>query len=465
MTDLLIEGGRSLKGELTAPPDKSITHRALFLSALGEGETIIAPLGGGRDNRATVSALRALGVSIELQRDGARALSASIEPQGDRVYGAEIEARGDTARVLGVGGPLGLRAPEGPIDCMNSGTTMRVLSGILAASRIKATLIGDESLSQRPMSRLQPLTEMGAKIGGRLENGKLYPPITIEGALLEGREHVLKVASAQVKTALILAGLWSRGPSVILEPMRSRDHTERMLARLGAPIAHRESDQAILVEPITTPWRARHLEVAPDLSSASFFLGAALTTQSSELKVITGVNPTRAGVLEVLEAMQASMVREPLADRSGEPVAKLTVSASALRATKIEGALTLRAIDEIPLLAGLALFAEGTTEIRDAGELRVKESDRLKATRAMLEAFGGRVEETADGLTIHGGAALHAAEVDSAGDHRIAMTAAVIALGVRGTTRIRGAEHIEVSFPAFVPSLESLGAAIQRPLR
>lgn len=438
MSDLLIEGGRALSGEITAPPDKSITHRALFLSALGAGETVIHPLGGGRDNRATAGALRALGVSIDIE--------------------------GDTARVLGAGGPHGLRAPEGPIDCMNSGTTMRVLAGILAASRIEATLIGDASLSQRPMSRLHPLVEMGAKIRGRSEGGKLYPPITIEGAALEGREHRLAIASAQVKTALILAGLWARGSSAILEPMRSRDHTERMLARLGAPIRHRESDQAILIEPIRTPWEAKQLEVAPDLSSAAFFLGAALTTQSANLKVITGVNPTRAGVLEVLRAMHAKIAESDLPDRSGEPVAALSIAASALQATSISGALTLRAIDEIPLLAGLALFAEGTTEIRDAGELRVKESDRLRATRALLEAFGGRVEETEDGLTIHGGAALHPADVDSAGDHRIAMTAAVIALGVRGTTRIRGAEHIEVSFPTFVPSLESLGAAIQRPL-
>lgn len=432
MATLFIEGGRELTGSVVAPPDKSITHRALFFAALGEGECTIAPLGGGRDNRATVGALRALGVDIAL--DGA------------------------TARVRGVGGPQHLRQPSQPIDCMNSGTTMRVLSGILAASKIKATLTGDESLTERPMSRLSPLADMGAKISGREREGKIYPPLTIEGATLNGREHRLPIASAQVKTALILAGLWAKDPSVIIEPMRSRDHTERMLERLGAPIMERAGDRAILVGPIDHPWHTDQIPIAPDLSSAAFFLGAALTTNSAKLTVETGVNPTRAGVLDALRAMGATLVRETLPDKGGEPVARVSLERNLLRAIELDGERTLRAIDEIPLLAGLALFADGTTKIRDAEELRIKESDRLAATRAMLEGFGARVQETKDGLDIEGGAALHAADVDARGDHRIAMTAAVVALAVRGTTRIRGAEHIEVSFPGFVEVLNQLGA-------
>jgi 3-phosphoshikimate 1-carboxyvinyltransferase len=416
-----------LSGAETAPPDKSITHRALFFAALGEGETTISPLGGGRDNRATVGALRALGVDIAI--DGA------------------------VARVKGAGGPRGLREPDRAIDCMNSGTTMRVLAGILAASSIKATLTGDESLTKRPMKRLRPLIDMGARMAGD------YPPITIEGAALEGREHRLQTASAQVKTALILAGLWSRGQSIIHEPMRSRDHTERMLARLGASVRERE-DGGIVVDPLSKPWHTDHFEIAPDISSAAFFLGAALTTRSPDLSVETGVNPTRSGVLDALVQMGARIERTDPKDRGGEPVARLNLTCEDLRAIEIGGALTLRAIDEIPLLAGVALFANGTTIIRDAEELRVKESDRLAATREMLEAFGAKVEERADGLVIEGtgGARLHAAEVDAHGDHRIAMTAAVVALGVAGTTHIRGAEHIEVSFPGFVDVLVKLGA-------
>jgi 3-phosphoshikimate 1-carboxyvinyltransferase len=433
MSILIIEGGRELQGEVIAPPDKSITHRALFFAALGEGACTIAPLGGGRDNRATVGAMRALGVDIAID--------------------------GSTARVIGAGSPKNLREPACPIDCMNSGTTMRVLSGILAASSIKATLTGDESLTQRPMSRLKPLTEMGAKISGREEAGKIYPPITIEGAPLTGMEHHLAVASAQVKTALILAGLWSKGQSTIYEPMRSRDHTERMLRSYGAPVS--EHGSAIIVDPIQQPWRIENIDIAPDLSSAAFFLGAALTTNSKKLTIETGVNPTRAGILDALTQMNATITRRELPDRGGEPVARLSIAHDTLKAITIEKESTLRAIDEIPLLAGLALFAEGTTHIRDAEELRVKESDRLKATRAMLEAFGAKVQETQDGLIIEGSAQLKAADVDAAGDHRIAMTAAVVALGVHGTTRIRGAEHIEVSFPGFVDLLNTLGAHAQ----
>jgi 3-phosphoshikimate 1-carboxyvinyltransferase len=442
---LIVEGGAELRGLVVAPPDKSITHRALFFGALGEGETLIHPLGGGRDNRATVGALRALGVSIDVEADEASHVR--------------------RARVVGAGSPRNLKRPAAPIDCMNSGTTMRVLSGIVAASGLEVTLTGDDSLSSRPMSRLSPLEAMGAAIDGRRQGDKIYPPITIRGAELRGTHHRLEVASAQVKTALILAGLWANGESAIEEPMRSRDHTERMLRRLGAPIRERE-DGAILVQPIASPWRAGEIGVAPDLSSAAFFIAAALITGSEALIVETGANPTRAGVLEVFEAMGARIERESRGEVAGEPVERIRVlgSRDRLRGVTIEGARTLRAIDEIPLIAGVAAFAEGRTVVKDAGELRVKESDRLAAAHALLTAFGATVEESHDGLVIDGDparlrAGAHAVrEVEGRGDHRIAMTGAIMGLAASGETRIHGAEHIEVSFPGFERELSRLGA-------
>lgn len=436
---LEIEGGRRLEGLVIAPPDKSITHRALLLAALGEGTTRVAPLGRGRDNRATRSALASLGVRIELEPGEGGAI------------------------VEGKGGPLGLIQPKGPIDCENSGTTMRVLAGILAASRLDVTLIGDGSLMKRPMSRLLVLEAMGARIGGRDDRGKIYPPITVRGAPLKGREHHLEVASAQVKTALILAGLWAEGDSTIHEPMRSRDHTERMLRRLGASIAE-TPDGAIRVRPIDHPWRAGEIAVAPDLSSAAFFIGIALVTASERLFVETGVNPTRAGFLDALERMGARLVREPRPPVFGEPVERIRVECDArdLAGITIGGELALRALDELPLLAGIAAFARGRTIIKDAAELRVKESDRISATHALLSGFGARSTQTADGLIIDGDPErLRGFEVDPKGDHRIAMTAAVIGLAVPGTTRIGGAEQIEVSFPRFREELERLGAGVR----
>lgn len=425
MAVLKIRGGRKLSGHFVAPPDKSITHRALFLAALSQGRSIIEPLGGGRDNRATVGALRALGV--------------------------EIEVRDARAEVLGVGGPRGFVQPSAPIDCMNSGTTMRVLAGILAPSRVRATLIGDESLSARPMTRLQILNELGASISGRVDGAKFFAPLEIEGRDLSGRIVELPVSSAQLKTALIFAALWSKGQSAIREPMRSRDHTERMLRALGVELPERE-DGTIVVEPLSAPWSGRHFAVPPDLSSAAFLLGAALTT-GSDLSIETGVNPTRSGVLEILEPY---FVRTAEHERGGEPVATLITKPGKLRAFELSGAQTLRAIDEVPLLAALAPFAEGTTVISGAEELRIKESDRLRATRMMLEAFGAKVEERADGLVIEGGHPLHPAVVDGQGDHRIAMSAAVMALGIAGESEIHGAEHIDVSFPGFGEVIQNL---------
>jgi 3-phosphoshikimate 1-carboxyvinyltransferase len=365
--------------------------------------------------------------------------------------------------VTGVSGPAGLAAAGRPIDCGNSGTTLRILSGVLsAAPGLESVLTGDASLSSRPMKRLLALERMGAKIGGVERNGTLYPPLIIQGTQLHGAEHRLEVASAQLKSALILAGLWADSPSRITEPARSRDHTERMLRSLGAGV-HEEDGGAIRVEPLAEPWTRAEIEVAPDLSSAAFMLGAALVTSSGEVLAEAGTNPTRTGFLDVLRAFGAEVTEQARPEVGGEPVAAISVHApSGLHGAEIAGELTLRAIDEVPLIAALAAFANGRTVIRDAAELRIKESDRLRATRELLEAFGAGATELEDGLVIEGAPErLRPATVEAGHDHRIAMTAAVLALGVHGKSAIGGAEIIDVSYPGFASELERLGGTVR----
>ncbi len=408
-----------------------------MLAALGTGETRVSPLSDGADNRSTLRALQALGVRIDL------------------------EDNGRAARIHGVGGPSGLRPSEGPVDCGNSGTTMRLLTGLLAATDFCTTLTGDASLCARPMSRLLPLCHMGAKIdGAKRADGRILPPLTVRGAPLIGKEHRLAIASAQVKSALLLAGLWARGDTAVHEPARSRDHTERMLRRLGVPVRE-SSDGTLWVSPIEKPWRQEAIEVAPDFSSAAFLLGASLVADSPDLVAQAGVNPTRTGFLTALETMGVSVKKRALPEAGGEPVAELRVlgKRADLRGATIEGKTTVEAIDEIPLLAGLAAFARGRTVIKDAQDLRKKESDRLAAMQRVLEAFGAKSQETPGGLIIDGGS-LRPAEVDSFGDHRIAMTAVVMGLGIEGETVVHGAECIAVSYPAFTAEMLRLGARL-----
>lgn len=434
MSVLLIKGPARLSGHVAVPPDKSICHRALILAAFGRGTTRVAPISTGADNLATARALSKLGVAIDLDEAGGH------------------------ATIEGVEAPSRLVAPSAPIDCENSGTTMRLLTGVLSAAPFTTTLVGDESLSRRPMTRLMRLEKMGAKIEGTDHGGRLLPPLKITGGALTASDHQLGVASAQVKSAVLLAGLFADGTTTVKEPGRSRDHTERMLRRLGVAVDEAD-DGTLSVTKRETPWRVPEIEVPPDFSSAAFLLAAAAITRSDDVVVRTGINPTRTGFLDVLEAMGAEIEVVPLPDVGGEPQALLKPrpTGDPLAGTTIEKLFTLRAIDEIPLLAGLAAFARGRTVIRDAQELRVKESDRLKSTAALLRAFGAQVEETYDGLEIEGGGPLHAAEVDPMGDHRIALTAAVMALGVSGTTEIHGSEVIDVSFPGFTALLASLG--------
>lgn len=440
---LVVRGPASLSGRARPPPDKSVAHRALLLAALGQGESRIRPHLPGLDVRATAAALARLGVRIEAPFPG-------------------------ELTVTGAGPPRGWPRREDAvaIDCGNSGTTLRLLAGLLTGWPGRARLDGDASLRRRPMERLRPLEQMGARFGGP---SPLVPPLELTGtARPRGATVQLDVASAQVKSALLLAGLFADGPTVVIEPGPSRDHTERWLEWLGVRVERSPGPApgAVRIEmtPLERPWPGRVFEVPPDFSSAAFLLAAAVVTRSERLEVASGINPSRTGFLDVLAAMGVPVVRrdDPALLAAGpEPMAALAVSApAALRGAVVEGDVSLRAIDELPVAMGLAAFAEGVTEIRDAAELRVKESDRLDAMRRLLTAFGVECRLRDDGAIIRGGSP-RAATVDAAGDHRIAMTAAVMGLGVAGATQIHGADVVDVSYPGFVDTLRALGADVE----
>jgi 3-phosphoshikimate 1-carboxyvinyltransferase len=436
---------RPLSGEAQVSGDKSIGHRAVLLSAISEGRATIAGLSDGEDNRRTVAALAALGVPMERPRPGELI-----------VYGV---------------GLFGLRPPSSEIDCGNSGTTIRLLCGLLGAQPFPTRLTGDDSLCARPMRRVAtPLGQMGVVIEGRpgRREAEIYPPLAVsgpkEGAVLRGAEIRSSVASAQVKSAVLLCGLYAEGPTRFTEPVRSRDHTERMLRHLGVPIAVEQT--RVTLDP--RGWSQRlpptNWRVPGDLSSAAFLLGAATLVSGSRVTVRSvGVNPTRTGFLDALLAMGATVERANERDESGEPVADLVASFSQLRGCEIRGELAVRALDELPLLAALAAHARGTTVIADAEELRVKESDRIATTAAMLRALGVEVEERPDGLVIEGRAGSDVRPdvprvIQSHGDHRIAMAGAVCALAAAGQTTIRDTANIATSFPNFVETLRALGA-------
>ncbi len=408
-----------LRGSLTVPGDKSVGHRSLLIGALCDGPVAVTGLSDGEDNRSSAAILGQMGVRIERHGEG-------------------------RATVHGVG-LHGLTAPTEPLDCGNSGTTMRLTLGILAGQPFEATLVGDHSLSRRPMKRVfGPLSQMGLEVLAARDNN--FPPLTVRGKRpLAAIAYASPVASAQIKSAILLAGLWADGTTTVTEPEVSRDHTERMLAYL------KEGDRLA----------NRPIHVPGDLSSAAFMLGAALIVEGSEVTVRdVGVNPTRTGFLDVLAAMGVIVERGDPIERNNEPTADLSVSFGPLAATVISGELTVRAIDELPLIATIAAFASGDTTIRDAKELRVKESDRIAQTATMLRSFGVTVDEHEDGLTVHGvpNRALTPGDIDADGDHRIAMCASLLALRAPGTV-IRGAETIATSFPSFHDCLRSLGAS------
>lgn len=425
-----------LRGTISVPGDKSITHRALLLNALARGEARIHRFLDADDTRATLNCLRALGVSID----------------------EDVEKEAPGTLIVHGRGRAALVEPDDVLDCGNSGTTMRLLAGALAGLPLLAVLTGDASLRARPMDRIvRPLSELGADIAGR-DGGRL-PPLVVRGSALRGGVRIeTPVASAQVKSALLLAGLAADGPTTVVQPAQSRDHTERMLGAMGAGIA--VDGAAVTLTPPPGDLSAVDVTVPGDISTAAAWIVAATLHPDAELLLEgVGVNPTRTGLLDILREMGADI--EVLEERStgGEPVADLRVRSAALHGIEVGGDVVPRAIDELPLVALAGALAEGETVIRDAAELRVKESDRVATTAAALRAFGVRVEERPDGMVVQGGAALRGARVDSAGDHRLAMLGAVAGLIADGETVVEGAGAVTVSYPDFWAEAARLGGA------
>jgi 3-phosphoshikimate 1-carboxyvinyltransferase len=424
----LIEPAAAIRGRLSMPGDKSISHRALVLAAVAEGESTIHGRAPGEDQDSMVRCLQALGVGIET--DGGR------------------------TRVGGVG-LRGLHSPEGELDCGNSGATMRFLTGILSGIEgVEAVLTGDASLSSRPMARVaEPLRRMGAGIGTSPSG---LPPVVVSGRHLHGADHHLAIGSAQVKTAILLAGLNAEGQTYIISRDTGRDHTERMLQQLGVDI---ESADAIRLRPPASI-AAFDMPVPGDPSSAAFWLVLGAIHPDAEVTV-TGVcvNPTRAGFLGVLRRMGADIVVSDEAESSGEPTATLTSRSSSLRATDIDSTEVPALLDEIPILAVAAACAEGTSVFRGLSELRLKEVDRVAAVSGELSRMGAGVEVDGDDLVIDGGLGLRGSVVDSRGDHRLAMSLAVAATVAQGPTELAGAEAAAVSYPTFFDTLAGLARA------
>jgi 3-phosphoshikimate 1-carboxyvinyltransferase len=422
--EITLQPARNLAGTLRLPGDKSISHRYALLAALAEGRTVLENFSTGEDCAHTLACLRALGCQVD-------------EMGGGRV---EIEGRGRE-----------LAAPSAPLDCGNSGSTMRMLAGILAAQDFSSELVGDASLSHRPMARvIEPLSAMGARIASNAGR----PPLRIAGARLRGLDYKMPVASAQVKTSVLFAGLLADGETVVEEPVATRDHGELALQAFGAEITRTRNRVGI-----TGGQRLRAIEarIPGDISTAAFFLCAAALFPESSL-TIEGLllNPTRAAVLDLLAAMGARILTLGLEVHNGELVGTVKLEASVLKGASISGAQTAALIDELPVLAAIAPYTEEGIEIRDARELRVKESDRIAAIAAGLRAMGAQVEEREDGLRIPGRQRLRGARVDSAGDHRIAMALAVAALRAEGETTLTGAQAAAISYPEFFTTLESL---------
>ena len=417
----------AVRGTVQVPGDKSISHRALLCGALAEGTSHARNVADSADCRATRRIVEALGARVV------------------DVASGEVCVEGP--------GLTGLTEPVDVLDAANSGTTTRLGAGILATRPFYSVITGDASLRSRPMRRIvEPLTAMGATILGRQGAGLL--PLTIQGGHLRAIDYALPVASAQVKSAVLLAGLGAEGTTRVREPAPSRDHTERMLAYLGAPV--RCTEGMVEVEGGAT-LRPFELDVPGDISSAAFFLAAALLAPESAVTVPrVGVNDTRTGVLDVLRAMDASLTIVHEQADGPEPVATVASSTSRLCGTEIGGALIPRLLDELPLLALVATQAHGRTVVRDAAELRVKESDRIATTVGELRRLGAAVTETADGFIVEGPTRLHGARCQSHGDHRIAMMLAVAGLIAEGETVVAGAECVDVSFPGFYDALASV---------
>ncbi|MGZ4106926.1 MAG: 3-phosphoshikimate 1-carboxyvinyltransferase [Tumebacillaceae bacterium] len=423
-----IEPTQHLRGEVNVPGDKSISHRAVMFGSLAEGETRVRGFLPGADCLSTVDCFRKLGVQIDV-----------LSPTELVVHGV---------------GMNGLQEPTDLLDVGNSGTTARLMLGILAGQPFHATITGDSSIRRRPMARVSvPLRQMGAKIDGR-EEGRLAP-LAVRGQRLQAMHYDMPVASAQVKSAVLLAGLFADGNTSVRETEATRDHTERMLRAFGVDV---QTEDNVVTVPGGSVLRSTDIDVPGDISSAAFLLVAAAILPGSDVTIRNvGVNPTRTGILDVLREMGADIEELNVRESGGEPIADLRVRGGQLRGTVVSGSIIPRLIDEVPVLAVAATQAEGVTEIRDAAELKVKESNRIATTANELRKFGAVVEELEDGLRITGRTKLQGgAQIDTYHDHRIAMAMAVAGLVAEGTTTIDDWESVDVSFPGFHELLQNL---------
>ena len=427
MSKQVVRPARTISGSLEVPGDKSISHRYAMLASLAEGPSEITHFSAAADCRSTLDCFSRMGVKFDLQ--------------------------GDLVRIDGAG-IGGLRKPRRTLDAQNSGTTMRMLTGILAGQEFKSTLDGDASLRRRPMRRvMDPLAKMGARIEAR-EGG--FAPLKIEGTRLSSINYTLPVASAQVKSAVLLAGMFADGVTSVTEPVRTRDHTELALAEFGARVEHEGRTIRIHGRP---ELKGRKLRVPGDLSSAVFFLAAALILPESSLVIHdVGLNPTRSAVLDVLGSMGAPVSLVSIRSENGELIGDLSVRHEPVKGGTIEGDAIAQLIDELPAIAVLGPYTEQGIEIRNAAELRVKESDRISVLVENLRRMGARVDELPDGLRVAGRSAgqLYGAVIEPHGDHRMAMAFAIAALGAKGDTTIRDADCAAVSYPDFFPALERL---------
>jgi 3-phosphoshikimate 1-carboxyvinyltransferase len=433
--DKIISPAQRLNGILRVPSDRSITVRAALLGAVADGVSRVREPLDSDDTNAALDCLAGLGVAVDN-------LSSMCDPLGLRVPGLGLR---------------GLRAPKQPLHCGSSGATMRLLAGLLAGQTFDSVLDGTEQLKRRPMRRVtDPLAAMGAHID--TDGGKA--PLAIHGTpTLHGVEYAMPVASAQVKSSILLAGLYADGPVTVIEPAPTRDHTEIMLRAMGVDVRTQPGPDDSAAITLTPPRRLQPLDtlVPADLSSAAFFLVAAALRPGSELRLVeVGVNPTRTGLLDAMRAMGVVIDESNLRHEAGEPLADLTVRGGELRAIEIGGALVARMIDELPIFAVLATQARGRTVVRDAEELRVKESNRVEGLVAQLRAMGAQIEATADGFVIDGPTPLRGATVDGLGDHRMAMSLAVAALTADGATCITGAECVSKTYPEFWRDLSNL---------
>lgn len=415
-----------LRGEVTVPGDKSISHRSVMFGSIAKGTTEIHNFLEGADCLSTISCFQKMGIDIE-KKNG------FVVVHGNGLHG--------------------LKEPSCVLDCGNSGTTTRLISGILAPQNFNVTLTGDESIQKRPMKRImEPLSLMGADITSVRDNG--CAPLSIRGKQLHGIHYHSKVASAQVKSAILLAGLYADGETTVTEPKLSRNHTELMLKFFGADI--RTSGTTATVLPVSELY-SNQIHVPGDISSSVYFVAAGLIIPNSEILIRhVGINPTRDGLIRVCKAMGADITLLNEDYTHSEPTADILVRTSNLKGTVIEGDIIPTMIDELPTVALMACFAEGTTIIRDAAELKVKESNRIAIMVQNLTAMGADVEETEDGMIIHGGKPLHGAVIDTKKDHRIAMTFAVAAMAAEGETEILDADCVDISYPAFYRDLAAL---------